>query len=348
MKTLFTALLALALPLLAATLSPAQAARSLRSNGAGVTLALEGDAGQSLPTYYHRGVTYVMGDMGGRYNVRITNGSGERVEVVLTVDGRDAISGENGDWRNQRGYIVPPYGSIVVDGFRKNYSEVAAFRFTTRRDSYTGRRGTPQNAGVIGAAIFHEAYARPQAIAPPHRPMWGDRREYEHDDHGVYGGADAPAKKDAENLGTRGDFDEARASAAPAEEPSTGATASAAPASPPATDESYGPVARSESAPKGKSADSGAYAPHGSGGYAARPAPRPRKNNLGTQYGESRYSPVTETPFRRAHGSPDAILGLYYDDAAGLSARGIAVSPEFSSGGPQPFPVNRRFAPPPP
>lgn len=338
MKSLFSALFSAALPVLTtlAMASPADAGPSLRSSGAGITLALEGEAGQSLPTYYHRGVTYVMGDMGGRYNVRVTNGTGERVEVVLTVDGRDAISGENGDWRSQRGYIVPPYGSIVVDGFRKNYSEVAAFRFTTRGDSYTGRRGTPQNSGVIGAAVFHEVHVRPQAIAPPPRPMWGDHRVYEGDDRG-YGGE----KKDLEGLGTGGGFGEARASAtrAPADEPATGA---GAPSSAPAP----GPLAQSESAPKGKStADESAYAP--GGGYAARRAP-PRKNNLGTQYGESRYSPVTETPFRRSGRSPNAILGLYYDDAAGLSARGIAVFPEISSGGPQPFPVNRRFAPPPP
>lgn len=332
MKALLATLLALST--LAA--APALAGPSLRSTGNGVTIALEGEAGQSLPTYYHRGVTYVMGDMGGRYNVRVTNGSNERVEVVLTVDGRDAISGENGDWRNQRGYIVPPYGSIVVDGFRKNYSEVAAFRFTTRGDSYSGRRGTPQNAGVIGAAVFREAFQRPQAIAPPPQPYpyptWGHRGGIEYE-----GDAD---KKDLGGLGTGsggGGYAERRdapAPSTPAEEAAQGAA----------------DVARTESAasepmaaPKAKSAD--AYGPHG-GGYATRPAPR--KNNLGTQYGESRYSPVTETAFRRRGGSPDSILGLYYDDAAGLAARGIAVYPEYSSGGPQPFPVNRRFAPPPP
>lgn len=330
MKALLATLLALST--LAA--APALAGPSLRSTGNGVTIALEGEAGQSLPTYYHRGVTYVMGDMGGRYNVRVTNGSNERVEVVLTVDGRDAVSGENGDWRNQRGYIVPPYGSIVVDGFRKNYSEVAAFRFTTRGDSYSGRRGTPQNAGVIGAAVFREAFQRPQAIAPPPQPYphptWGHRGGDEFEYHAD---ADAP-KKDLGGLGTGsggGGFAERReapAASAPAEEAAQGAADVARTES----------AARSEpmAAPKGKSA----------GAYSTRPAPR--KNNLGTQYGESRYSPVSETPFRRRGGSPDAILGLYYDDAAGLAARGIAVYPEYSSGGPQPFPTNRRFAPPPP
>ncbi len=322
-----------ALTLTAATLlaAPAQAAPSLRSTGSGVTLSLEGEAGQSMPTYYHRGVTYVLGQMGERYNVRIANGTGERVEVVLTVDGRDAITGENGDWRSQRGYVVPPYGSIVVDGFRRSMSEVAAFRFTTRGDSYSGRRGTPQNAGVIGAAVFHERRERPQAIAPPPMPVeppyWG---------HGHRDETGPARKSPSGGLGSGGDFD-GRLGESGAEDAAKPATAA------PAAE-----ATESSEVARGKAAD--AYQPErrSGGGYASRPAPRPRQNNLGTQYGEGRYSPVTEVPFRRARNAPDQILGLYYDDAQGLSARGIAVYPAASVGGPQPFPVNRRFAPPPP
>jgi hypothetical protein len=315
----------------------ATAAPSLRSTGSGVTLSLEGEAGQSLPTYYHRGVTYVLGEMGERYNVRIANGTGERVEVVLTVDGRDAITGANGDWRTQRGYVVPPYGSIVVDGFRRSMSEVAAFRFTTRGDSYSGRRGTPQNAGVIGAAVFHERRERPQAIAPPQQPVeppyWG----HNHRDEA------GPARKSPSGgLGSGGDFDDGRARAETTAAPAEDAPAPAAPAASGAAEQSA-----AADAAKGKAAD--AYSPERrGGGYSSRPAPRPRQNNLGTQYGEGRYSPVSEVPFRRARNAPDQILGLYYDDARGLSARGIAVYPATPIDGPQPFPVNRSFAPPPP
>jgi hypothetical protein len=79
-------------------------------------------------------------------------------------------------------------------------------------------------------------------------------------------------------------------------------------------------------------------------------APR-QQNNLGTQYGETRYSPVTEVSFTRARSDrPDRVLTAYYDDARGLAARGIYVRPEpWWQAGPAPFPYNdRRFAPPPP
>ncbi len=82
-------------------------------------------------------------------------------------------------------------------------------------------------------------------------------------------------------------------------------------------------------------------------GYVARPAPSPKKNNLGTRYGETRHSPVVEVPFRRAHQSrPSQVLSAYYDDHGGLAARGIIVHGHVSSN-PQPFPNNRHFAPPP-
>lgn len=110
----------------------------------------------------------MLGSYGQRYNVRVVNRSGERVEAVITVDGRDAISGENGSFR-QRGYVLDPYGSVTVEGFRQNMSEVAAFRFTSPGDSYAGRRGNVRNNGVVGVAIFRERapawQRRPQPIA---------------------------------------------------------------------------------------------------------------------------------------------------------------------------------------
>jgi hypothetical protein len=82
------------------------------------------------------------------------------------------------------------------------------------------------------------------------------------------------------------------------------------------------------------------------------PAPREGAGNLGTEYGESRYSPVSTTTFERAEGSrPRQVLTLYYDDLAGLEARGIRVRPDPEPvhwvPSPQPFPESR-FAPPPP
>lgn len=138
-------------------------------------VSIEALDGSELPTFRQAGLRYVLGEPGARYNVRVSNPTSERVEVVVTVDGRDAVSGQAGDYVSQRGYLLEPWGSLVVEGFRRSLDEVAAFRFTDRGRSYSARRGTPENVGVIGVAVFPEK-------ARPRTPVWRPRRPYSHDE----------------------------------------------------------------------------------------------------------------------------------------------------------------------
>jgi len=132
------------------------------------TVTLIGAGGERLRTFSHRGQTFVLGRPGSRYAIRIHNPTAQRVEAVVSVDGRDAISGEVADFVRQRGYVVPAFGSVVVDGFRTSLERVATFRFTDPSDSYSARMGTPENAGVIGVAFFTER-VRPREIAKQDR-----------------------------------------------------------------------------------------------------------------------------------------------------------------------------------
>ena len=140
-------------------------------------VSLEDLAGSVLPTFQQAGATYVLGEPGERYNIRVHNPTGERIEVVVTVDGRDAISGEPGDYVSQRGYLIEPWGSLLVEGFRRSLDEVAAFRFTGRAGSYSALRGTPQHVGVIGVAVFTER-ARPPAPVRKQRRRYLPESEY--------------------------------------------------------------------------------------------------------------------------------------------------------------------------
>ena len=83
---------------------------------------------------------------------------------------------------------------------------------------------------------------------------------------------------------------------------------------------------------------------------ADKSAGAPAQSNLGTQYGETHYAPVSEVSFQRARSSdPDVVLAVYYDDRAGLVRRGIVAPDTYVvPNGPQPFPQAGRFAPPPP
>ncbi len=120
-----------------------------------------------LAEHRHRGSTYVAGRPGERYAVRMTNRSGARVLVVLSVDGVNAISGDTATTA-QTGYVLAPWQSADITGWRKSDAEAAAFYFTALPDSYAARTERPHNVGVIGAAVFREraALPRPRPFEP--------------------------------------------------------------------------------------------------------------------------------------------------------------------------------------
>jgi hypothetical protein len=169
--------------------SPAAAQRVSRPVpwGGDFSVQIDSDDG-TLPTYTHRGYTYVEGRRGLRYTIRVTNGTGERVEAVVTVDGRDVITGRQGNYRSQRGYVIDPYGSVDIDGFRTSWSGVAAFRFTETEDSYAARMGDDSDVGVIGVAIFREKERHPVPM-----PMYEDDEYYRRGGLGSGYGKAAPS-----------------------------------------------------------------------------------------------------------------------------------------------------------
>ena len=125
--------------------------------------------GQQLPHARHRGQHWIAGEPGDSYAVRLTNTSGERVLVVLSVDGINAVTGEVAD-PSQAGYVLAPWQSTEVAGWRKSYQDVARFVFTASAASYAARTGRPENVGVIGIAVFQEARVQPRLhvqSAPP-------------------------------------------------------------------------------------------------------------------------------------------------------------------------------------
>jgi hypothetical protein len=272
--------------------------------------------GRPAPRFFHAGESYVMGRMGERYTLRIWNRSSRRIEAVVSVDGRDVVDGKPGDFRNKRGYLVPAWGSVDIDGWRLSEREAAAFRFTSVPNSYAGRMGNARNVGVIGVAVFPERVyrPRPQPVYPryPQYPYPGDRD---------YRSEESPASP-------------GRSAGSAAEAP-----AAAAPSAPQAGASGEGALADSSAAK--------------SGSARGRSANRP---GLGTEFGESVDSHIQEVSFTRASPStPAMMLGVRYNDRAGLLAMGVDVDGYYSNqddtylrGTADPFPVShRRYAPPP-
>ena len=124
---------------------------------------------ETLPTWSHRGEAWVAGRPGDRYAVRLSNRSGARVLVVLSIDGVNAVSGETAA-TGQTGYVLGPWQTTEITGWRKSLTEAAAFYFTALPDSYAARTDRPDNVGVIGAAVFRERereFVRPYSAPAP-------------------------------------------------------------------------------------------------------------------------------------------------------------------------------------
>ncbi len=130
---------------------------SMQAHAALVEVAIiDRDTGQWLPETPFRGDTWVAGAPGHRYAVRLANTSGERVLVVLSVDGVNAVTGQTAR-PSQAGYVLEPWQSTEIAGWRKSMDDIAQFVFTDLPDSYAARTGRPRNVGVVGVAVFQEA-----------------------------------------------------------------------------------------------------------------------------------------------------------------------------------------------
>ena len=116
-----------------------------------------------LPVYYHEGRYYVAGKPGNEYQVNVRNNQPGEILSVVSVDGVNAVSGETANW-NQTGYILSPYTSFGIKGWRKSLQRVAAFFFTELENSYAARTGRPDHVGVIGVAVFRKKAEPPIGI----------------------------------------------------------------------------------------------------------------------------------------------------------------------------------------
>lgn len=135
--------------------APRRTRPPLGAAGTFVSVEIRDESGRPLPGVPVDDRWFVVGEKGRRYSIFVRNRSDFPVEVVLSVDGLDVIDGRAASFR-KRGYIVRPHGTLTVDGFRRSTAAVAAFRFSSVRDSYANRKhGDTRNVGVIGVAVFH-------------------------------------------------------------------------------------------------------------------------------------------------------------------------------------------------
>ena len=136
------------------------------SPGSLVSVSVEAE-GRALPLYPApdgSGRFYLEAREGARYAVTIANRTHERLGVVLTVDGLNAISGDRdraGVWAGSpplgRMYVLYPWDSASIKGWRTSLEDVRRFTFVDERASYAARSGKANSRmGWIEVAVYRE------------------------------------------------------------------------------------------------------------------------------------------------------------------------------------------------
>lgn len=287
-----------------------------------VQVIVEDNRGQHLDAYLHEGRLHVAGQEGVQYKIRVRNMTGKRVKVVSTVDGRDVLTGEKGGFTNAGGYVIDPHSYVLIDGFRQTDNTAAAFRFSSQKESYSGKKGTPENVGVIGVAAFRE-YERPRPKITRDRGLLL---------------SSAPRRRHARGSGQGG-----------AEEYSSGPIPVTHDAS-----EVHGGEAASagEEHERGITTSTSTRSLGFMGDEMLMEREREPSSPLGTKYGETVQSRVDRVSFRQVSGSPDQVITIHYDSLENLEARGIVETVVQESHHPDPFPdepaVEPGYAQPPP
>jgi hypothetical protein len=121
-----------------------------------VSVELDGHPAPLYPAPDGSGRFYLEARRSCRYAVALANRTGERIGVVLTVDGLNAISGERDSGRG-RMYVLDPWQRTTVQGWRTSLQEVRRFTFVDEQASYAARSGKAnEKMGWIEVAAYRE------------------------------------------------------------------------------------------------------------------------------------------------------------------------------------------------
>jgi hypothetical protein len=142
---------------------------------------------------------YFQAFRGKNYSIQVTNNSGERVAVLMSVDGLNVVSGQKSSLSNQEGmYVLGPWSSATISGWRTSLNDVRRFVFVDEERSYASR--TDQANGDMGWIRVLSFREQPQRIA------WRDEVKERSNEGGAKSqAAPAPSAGELRANGTRED-----------------------------------------------------------------------------------------------------------------------------------------------
>lgn len=107
--------------------------------------------GSAAPLYSRAGNdrSYFQAFKGRDYSIRLRNTTGQRVGVLITVDGLNVVNGERSSQSSSEPmYVLDPWESATIKGWRSSQSTIQKFVFVDEQRSYANR--TDQANGDMG------------------------------------------------------------------------------------------------------------------------------------------------------------------------------------------------------
>jgi hypothetical protein len=97
-------------------------------------------------------------DRGEAFGIRFKNNTGKLVQVKLSVDGTDVLTGETANTRTSgKMFVVRPYNFFELDAWPEDNEKGRAFIFNTTEVSVAmNTHGNARGVGIIAAAVFEE------------------------------------------------------------------------------------------------------------------------------------------------------------------------------------------------
>jgi hypothetical protein len=118
--------------------------------------------GVAVPEYAARNRVYVEALKGKEFVLRITNPTGRRVAVALSVDGRNVIDAKRTGSREAAKWVLGPWETLDVPGWQVSGGTARRFYFTETSKSYAQWLGDTANVGTIEAVFYRERESRPE------------------------------------------------------------------------------------------------------------------------------------------------------------------------------------------
>ena len=134
---------------------------------------------RSLRKYYVDGIETVGAWGDEPFEIRFKNNTWQKVQVKITLDGTDVLTGKPGDTEVSKDmWVVNGYGTLNLKAWPETNNGGASFIFTSANNSVAVHtHGDLSSRGIIAAAVFTEGHVEPIRI---NYPIVNDHHHHHH------------------------------------------------------------------------------------------------------------------------------------------------------------------------